>query len=78
MKINKSTVLSHSSVGLITLQVPMYSLFMDPQVGLQDAEPTENYPDDLFATLKQVTGRTNGTRPTVGREEGFVYLTRKG
>jgi len=48
------------------------------QQSAQDAEPTENYPDDLFATLKRVTGRTNGMRPTVGREEGFVYLTRKG
>jgi len=74
MKIDKSTILSHPSAGRITLQVPEWSLFTDPKAA-QDAEPTENHPDEFFMEMKRAGA---ALRPAVGREEGYIYLTRKG
>jgi len=65
MKILKDSITSLASEGRITLQIPQYDL------GSSDAIE-EEVPDEWVVTLR------NGLYPAVGREQGYLFLTRAG
>lgn len=76
MTINLSTVITLAGRdGRNTLQVP------EAEVVFQQGRPVmvpsqnqrENYPDDYFMNYN-----SDGNRPCVGKEQGFLFLTRKG
>lgn len=64
MRIFKSSITAMARQGRASLQVP------DVAIGKPIPE-TEEYPDDWFIVLKD-------NRPAIGRESGFLHLTRKG
>lgn len=68
MKIIKETITMLAASGHITLQVP------DAYIG--DPEPEmEEAPDEWFMYVKC---EGNAHRPCVGKESGFLYLSRAG
>jgi hypothetical protein len=68
MKILKGAITSLASEGRITLQIPQFDLCF----GNYTPE-YEEVPDEWIITL-----RNSGSRPAVGRESGFWFLTRVG
>jgi len=68
MKIIKDIITTLPKQGYITLQIPGVAVTLDgsPLPG------SEDLPDEWFTELK------DGRRPAVGKEWGFLYLTRKG
>lgn len=67
MRIVKGTITSLAARGDITLQVP------DAWIG--SAPAMEEVPDEWFMRVK-CEGK--GVRPCVGKESGFLYLSRAG
>lgn len=65
MKILTGAITTLASEGRITLQVPQYAIDSDQQAEYEDC------PDEWFVFLK-------GSRPAIGRESGFLHLTRAG
>ena len=65
MKILKDSITSLASEGRMTLQIPQYDL------GSSDAI-VEEVPDEWIVTL------THFLYPAVGREHGYLFLTRAG
>ena len=65
MKISKSAIYSLASEGIITLQIPTLYIGNLPN-------DIVDLPDNWFCKIK------HPVRPCVGKEHGFLYLTRKG
>jgi len=65
VKILKDSITSLASEGRMTLQIPQYDL------GSSDAIE-EEVPDEWVVTLR------NGSYPAVGKERGYLFLTRAG
>ena len=70
MKILKGAVTSLASQGYITLQIPVYDVWIDQDP--QQSE-TEDIPDNWVIHLK---GGQN--RPVIGKEKGFLFLSKIG
>jgi len=75
MLMKKGVITSLASQGYLSLQVPQYDIIIKEErafaQSLIDAEGAEEHPDDWFVWLKN-------HRPVVGRESGFLFLTKKG
>jgi len=67
MEILKDAITSSARGGYLSLQIPEIAVRFN---GGQDE--VENIPDDWVCRLKSCD------RPAVGKESGFLYLTRKG
>lgn len=65
MKIFKDAIITHASTGRITLQIPDRCYGVDPNQEHEDA------PDEWFIRLKD-------HRPASNRENGYLFLTRRG
>ena len=70
MKILKNAIISLASQGYITLQIPVYDVWInqDPQ-----QSETEDIPDDWVITLKG-----GQSRPVIGKEKGYLFLSKIG
>jgi len=75
MLMKKGIITSLASEGYLTLQVPQYDIIIKEgrafAQSLTNAEGVEEHPDHWFIWLKN-------HRPAVGRETGFLILTREG
>lgn len=65
MKIIKDSITALASEGRMTLQIPQYDLGANNTI-------EEEVPDEWFVTLR------NASYPAVGREHGYLFLTRAG
>jgi len=76
MLMKKGVITSLASEGRLTLQVPQYDIIIKEgraffAQSLTCAEGAKEHPDEWFVWLKN-------SRPAIGRESGFLFLTRKG
>ena len=70
MKILKGAITSLAEQGYITLQIPIYDVWIDQAP--QQSE-TEDIPDKWVIYLKG-----GQRRPTIGKEKGYLFLSRLG
>lgn len=70
MKILKGSITSLASQGYITLQIPVYDVWIDKE---PKQSKTEDIPDDWVITLKG-----GQRRPVIGKEKGFLFLSKIG
>jgi len=63
--------------GYVTLQIPQFSIDIGPtpEPEVEPPEPQVELPADWFNVIKYVG---NACRPCIGKENGFLFLTRKG
>lgn len=76
MNINLSTVITLAGrEGRNTLQVPEAEVIFQQgrPVMIPSQNQRENYPDDYFMDFN-----SDANRPCIGKEQGFLFLTRKG
>lgn len=66
MRLSKDAILSSAKQGYLSLQVPDIYIGFDTDLA--------DFPDDWFCYLKEAFSG----RPAIGKEEGFLYLSRKG
>lgn len=77
MKILKNAITSLASEGYITLQVPVYDVMIEDGRAIAytasalKEEKVMDAPDEWFISLRN-------NSPTVGKEEGFTFLSRAG
>jgi len=71
MKILKGAITSLAEEGYITLQIPVYDVWVDQQA--PQRSETEDIPDDWIIYLKG-----GQRRPIIGKEKGFLFLSKTG
>lgn len=74
MKIFKDSIIALASEGRLTLQIPEYSVDIvnNRIVPITDDDEFEIIPDDWVCKLR------SNHLPVVGKQDGFLYLTKKG
>jgi len=82
MQISREALFSLMTTGYVTLQVPQFNISFGRNGGvLEDGqiprspEDTMDIPNDYLYELKHCGMKS---RPTIGKESGFTYITRKG
>ena len=81
MKISEDALFCLMTKGYVTLQVPAIEIFIPnlPGMPAPTVKPKKpkmiNIPDDYLCELKHCGSKC---RPTIGKEQGYLYITEKG